>query len=297
MANCRRRSRSSVSRAGRKAMTISARRWRKRRASFRARQCAMKSGKHLRKSLFYHQSEFGDEAGYKTLAERLDKIDEERGTRGNRLFYFAVAPEQFETDPEESEGGRIEQGQRRKLGARDRRKTIRHRSRLGARIESRRQQCVSEKADLPDRSFSRQRNRAEHFGAAFRQRDFRAALEHALHRSRPDHRGGNARRGRARRLLRRRRARCATWCKIICSSCFASSRWKPPTDLGADSIRDEKVKVVRSLRRMIAAEVAKNVVRGQYAEARSTANRCRRIAQEKGVDPKSMTETYRRAAH
>src|SRR2546430_440424 len=47
-------------------------------------------------SIFYHQSDFSDEAGFKSLAERLDKIDKERGTRGNRLFYFAVAPDQFE---------------------------------------------------------------------------------------------------------------------------------------------------------------------------------------------------------
>ena len=30
------------------------------------------------------------------MVKRLDQIDEERGTRGNRLFYFAAAPEQFE---------------------------------------------------------------------------------------------------------------------------------------------------------------------------------------------------------
>src|SRR5438270_9807756 len=47
-------------------------------------------------SISYHQSDFGDESGYKTLASKLDKIDKERGTRGNRLFYFAVAPDQFE---------------------------------------------------------------------------------------------------------------------------------------------------------------------------------------------------------
>src|SRR5438477_10806710 len=46
--------------------------------------------------LFYHTSEFHDAAGYKSLAERLDKIDQERGTGGNRLFYLAVAPDQFE---------------------------------------------------------------------------------------------------------------------------------------------------------------------------------------------------------
>ena len=40
---------------------------------------------------------------------------------------------------------------------------------------------------------------------------------------------------------------------------------EPPTDLGADSIRDEKVKIVRSLRRMTAEEIGRNVIRGQYS--------------------------------
>src|ERR1700737_1799464 len=52
--------------------------------------------KTFAQSIFYHQSDFGDESGYKTLATKLDKIDKERGTRGNRLFYFAVGPDQFE---------------------------------------------------------------------------------------------------------------------------------------------------------------------------------------------------------
>src|SRR6476646_8724447 len=47
-------------------------------------------------SIFYHQSEFEDEAGYKKLAERLQTIDKEHGTRGTRLFYFAATTAQFE---------------------------------------------------------------------------------------------------------------------------------------------------------------------------------------------------------
>src|ERR1043165_6770086 len=50
-------------------------------------------------ALFYHQSEFHDAAGYKSLAERLDKIDKERGTGGNRLFFFAGAPDPVEAIP------------------------------------------------------------------------------------------------------------------------------------------------------------------------------------------------------
>src|SRR5438477_6509653 len=52
--------------------------------------------KTFSQSIFYHQSDFADESGFMRLATRLDKIDKERGTRGNRLFYFAVAPDQFE---------------------------------------------------------------------------------------------------------------------------------------------------------------------------------------------------------
>src|SRR5499427_2111260 len=49
--------------------------------------------KTFAQSIFYHQSEFDDEPGYKSLATRLDEIDKNHGTRGNRLFYFAAAPE------------------------------------------------------------------------------------------------------------------------------------------------------------------------------------------------------------
>src|SRR3954465_7117425 len=47
-------------------------------------------------AIFYHRTEFHDLKGYQTLAERLNQLDKERGTRGNRLFYLAVAPDQFD---------------------------------------------------------------------------------------------------------------------------------------------------------------------------------------------------------
>src|SRR5207247_2817466 len=65
-----------------------------------------------------------------------------------------------------------------------------------------------------------------------------------------------------------------------------------PTDLSADSIRDEKVKVVRALRRIIGPEVAKNVVRAQYTAGAIGGQPVPAYRQEKGVNPKSMTETY-----
>jgi glucose-6-phosphate 1-dehydrogenase len=45
--------------------------------------------------LFYHRSSFDDAGGYTSLAERLNRIDAERGTGGNRVFYLATPPESY----------------------------------------------------------------------------------------------------------------------------------------------------------------------------------------------------------
>ncbi len=43
----------------------------------------------------YHRLDFADPAGFDSLATRLDEIDAESGTRGDRLFYLATQPSQF----------------------------------------------------------------------------------------------------------------------------------------------------------------------------------------------------------
>ena len=43
----------------------------------------------------YERLNFDEPAGFDRLAGHLDDLDEERGTRGNRLFYLATQPSQF----------------------------------------------------------------------------------------------------------------------------------------------------------------------------------------------------------
>ncbi|HEV2462657.1 MAG TPA: glucose-6-phosphate dehydrogenase [Acidobacteriaceae bacterium] len=43
----------------------------------------------------YHAMNFDDDAGYAALKSLLEGYDQKSGTRGNRLFYLAVAPEYF----------------------------------------------------------------------------------------------------------------------------------------------------------------------------------------------------------
>ncbi len=47
--------------------------------------------------LFYCQASFGDSEGYVKLRLMLERLDRERGTRGNRVFYLSVPPSEFGT--------------------------------------------------------------------------------------------------------------------------------------------------------------------------------------------------------
>ncbi|HEX8919787.1 MAG TPA: glucose-6-phosphate dehydrogenase [Chloroflexota bacterium] len=47
--------------------------------------------------LFFQQADFSDVESYKLLGECLERIDRERGTQGNRIFYLATPPSVFAT--------------------------------------------------------------------------------------------------------------------------------------------------------------------------------------------------------
>ena len=51
--------------------------------------------KSFKSRIRYHRCDFEDPEGFDVLAKTLDDLDEEEGTRGNRLFYLATQPSQF----------------------------------------------------------------------------------------------------------------------------------------------------------------------------------------------------------
>ena len=67
---------------------------------------------------------------------------------------------------------------------------------------------------------------------------------------------------------------------------------EPPISLAADAVRDEKVKVLRSLRRLEASEVRRSVVRGQYARGVVRGEEALAYREEPDVSPTSIVETY-----
>ena len=65
-----------------------------------------------------------------------------------------------------------------------------------------------------------------------------------------------------------------------------------PISLDADDVRDEKLKVLRSLRKMDLADIRRDTVRGQYAEGVADGHSAQGYQQEEGVAPGSRTETF-----
>ena len=72
--------------------------------------------------------------------------------------------------------------------------------------------------------------------------------------------------------------------------CFVAM--EPSISLEPDDVRDEKLKVLRSLRRIALDDLRRDTVRGQYGEGAVDAERAPGYLQEDGVPPGSATETF-----
>jgi glucose-6-phosphate 1-dehydrogenase len=67
---------------------------------------------------------------------------------------------------------------------------------------------------------------------------------------------------------------------------------EPPVDLSADAVRNEKLKVLQALPSWTDDDVAKNVIRAQYSAGSMQGKEVPGYLQEKGIPPDSKTGTY-----
>jgi glucose-6-phosphate 1-dehydrogenase len=73
---------------------------------------------------------------------------------------------------------------------------------------------------------------------------------------------------------------------------LALTAMEPPAHFEADAVRSEKAKAVEAIRPLTPDDVCANVVRAQYRAGTSAERRAPAYREERGVDPRSMTESY-----
>jgi glucose-6-phosphate 1-dehydrogenase len=244
-------------------------------------------------AIFYHQSEFADTKGYQALDTLLKKLDGDRGTAGNRLFYLATAPTEFI--------GIIDQ-----LGANE----LVH----SDRVSGPSQRIIVEKPfgrslataqelnhELADVFGERQIFRIDHYLGKETVQNI-VALRFANEIFEPiwnqkyiDHvqitvaeslgvedRGGYYdKSGALRDMVQNHMMQLLSLVAM-----------EPPTALEAEVIHDEKVKVLRSIRPIAPDQVQQFTVRGQYAKGSMAGKPVPGYREEKNVAPESRTETF-----
>ncbi len=247
--------------------------------------------KRFAQSIFYHQGEFADAGAYKRLAQRLEEIEREEGTGGNRLFYLAVAPDQFEPILQNLKAAGLNKAQKGSWAR------VVVEKPFGRDLASAR-----ELNRIVRNSFSEdQTYRIDHFlGKETAQNilvlRFANAIFEPIWNSRYiDHVQITAAEtlgveGRAGFYETAGALRDMVQNHMLQLLCLVAM--EAPTDLDADSIRDEKVKVVRSLRRFAPEQIKCEVVRGQYTQGAINGKPVAAYRAEPNVKPESMTETY-----
>jgi glucose-6-phosphate 1-dehydrogenase len=246
----------------------------------------------LASRIVYQRGDFGDPAAFEALASRLDRLDTERGTRGNRLYYMATQPSAF---PEIiAQLGRVGLDHERHDGGWRR--------------------VVIEKPFGRDLDSAIRLNRE--VGKVFRERQV-YRIDHYLGKETVRNllvfRFGN---GIFEPIWNRRHidhiqitvaesigieGRGAFYEETGASRDFLQNHllqllslvaMEPPTTFEADALRDEKVKIIRAVTKLTPDQVRHDIVRGQYGPGWVEAQPVRGYREEPAVDGASETETF-----
>jgi glucose-6-phosphate 1-dehydrogenase len=239
----------------------------------------------------YVQGDFGDPAAYKRLADMIAKADKQHSSKGNCLFYLAVAPRFFDVVIKQlGDAGLVNED-----GGRWRRVIVE--KPFGRDLES----AHALNSDIKKVLEEHQIYRIDHYLGketvqnllAFR---FSNGIFEPIWNSRYiDHvqitaaetvgveeRGGYYETSGALRDMVPNHV----------MQLIAMVAMEPPYSFDADAIRDEKAKVLHAIAPIKPEEVMQYAVRGQYGAGTLDGKPCAAYRSEPNVKPDSYTETY-----
>ena len=241
--------------------------------------------------IHYLQADFNDPKGYEKLNNLLNLLDQERGTGGNRIFYLSTPPSQY---PEIIQ----------RLGAAGLNRSRKGWTRiiiekpfghdLGSAIELNRQVGKVFKEE--------QVYRIDHYLGKETVQNilvFRLAngiFEPVWNRRYVDHvqitvAENIGLEGRSGYYEEAGAIRDMVQNHVL--QLLSLVAMEPPIAFDANSVRDEKVKVLHALQPMIGQDVVTHIIRAQYGPGwLSNGQQVVGYRQEPGVSPRSQTETY-----
>jgi glucose-6-phosphate 1-dehydrogenase len=231
----------------------------------------------------YVATDFASDPGEDAVQKVLDELDRERGTNGNRLYYLAIPPQAFEMVVRETGERRERDGWVRVIVE----KPFGHDAASARELNALLKRWFRE-----DEVF-----RIDHYLGKETVQNMLALrfangiFEPIWNRQFIDHvqitvAESMGIEGRAAFYERAGAIRDIFQNHLL--QLLALTAMEPPIDFTADSVRNEKVKVLRSLH----TPGPKNVVRGQYARGFVEGEEVLTYREEPGVAPDSMTETY-----
>ncbi|MEK6283469.1 MAG: glucose-6-phosphate dehydrogenase [Acidobacteriota bacterium] len=243
------------------------------------------------KRIFYIGGDFGEAETYQTLKTRLDQIDNEYQTQGNRIFYLATAPDYFgliATQLGEAKLARPKKGSWTRLIVE---------KPFGRDLESARK-LNKELAAVFD---EKQVYRIDHYLGKETVQNllvFRFAnsiFEPLWNRQYIDHiqiTNAETKGVEGRGAYYETAGALRDMIQNHVFQVTSLIAMEPPTSLSANAVRDEKVKALQSVRAFPEERIDELSVRGQYGPGTVLGDTVPGYREEPGVDPNSSTETF-----
>ncbi len=237
---------------------------------------------------------FDDPASYEKLKETLERVDQTHGTRGNRIYYLAVAPEYFAAIIHGlGEAGLVYPWTQESPWSRAVIEKPFGRDLKSARALNRDVAAVLDESQVYriDHYLGKetvQNILALRFGNSIFEPIWNRRHVRSVQVTVAEEVGMAGGRGAYYDTAGTLRDMVQNhMMQLLCLVAM-----EPPVDLSADAVRNEKVKVLQALPRWTAADVFRNVIRAQYAKGSIQGTEVPGYLAEKGVAPDSKTDTY-----